>query len=519
MTSPAFPLILTLDIGTSSLRAMLFDAGARAVPGVEATIKYEMQTTADGGVQADANEMLEYANRAIDGVLDRAGPLASHIAAVASDSMVSNILGVGADGRPVTPVYTYADTRSASDVMDLRRRVDERKTHQRVGTLFHSSYLPARFLWLKRTHPERLQQSRWWMSLGEYFIYRWLGQRGCSYSVASWTGLLNRRLLEWDRELLALLPISMDQLSPLVDLDTPMHGLTAEFASRWPALVKTTWFPTIGDGVAANLGSGCVDATRIALTVGTTSALRVTVPQPRIIPDASALPTEGEGRAGAVSDLVQVPWGLWAYRVDRHTELIGGALTEGGSLYAWMANTLRLGDSSQIEKDLAAQQPDAHGLTVLPFLSGERAPGWIPDARASILGLNLSTQPIEILRAGLEGVAYRLGLVYQLLLGAAPDAHEVVASGGALMSSPTWTQIITNVLGVPVMASSEVEATSRGTALLGLKGLGVIKSLKELPARVGAAFTVNAEHHKIYAAAVKRQQKWYNLLVSEKPEA
>ncbi len=486
--------VLTLDIGTSSTRAMLFDARARAVDGVESQIKYEMRTTPDGGVEADADELLGYAERAIDEVLARAGDRAAHVAAVASDSLVSNVLGVDADGRAVTPMYTYADTRCAREVAELRARFDEEATHQRVGTLFHTSYLPARFLWLARERADVFRRARYWMSLGEYCLLRWTGQRACSYSVASWTGLLNRQTLDWDAELLAQLPISNLQLSPLVDHDAPVGTLRAEYAARWSPLRNAAWFPTVGDGATANIGSGCIDPARIALTIGTSSAMRVTKPC------EGSEPSQG------------LPRGLWSYRVTRDQELIGGALSEGGNLFAWMREAFHL-DESSIERELAALEPDAHGLTMLPFLAGERAPNWNADARAAITGIGLNTQPIEILRAGLEAIAYRLGLIFELLRGVAPDAHAVVASGGALMKSPTWIQIIADTLDVPVIASAEAEATSRGAALLALKALGVIESLDDLPAAVGAACAPDAARHAIYARASERQKKLYNAVV------
>ncbi len=488
--------ILTLDIGTSSTRAMLFDARARAVDGVEWQIKYEMLTTPDGGVEADADEMLGYAERAIDEVLARAGERAANIAAVASDSLAANVLGVNADGRAVTPVYTYADTRCAREVAELRARFDEETTHQRVGTLFHTSYLPARFLWLARERAEIFRRARYWMSLGEYFLFRWTGQRACTYSVASWTGLLNRQKLAWDAELLAALPVAAEQLSPLVDHEAPVGTLRAEYAARWQPLRSAKWFPTVGDGAAANIGSGCVDATRVALTIGTSSAMRVVLPLP------------GRERAG-----VRVPRGLWSYHVTRDHELVGGALSEGGNLHGWMLHTLRLDDTPDLERELAALEPDTHGLTVLPFLAGERAPNWNADARGTIAGFGLNTQPIEILRAGLEAIAYRLALIFELLRGIAPDAREVIASGGALAHSPTWIQIIADTLGAPVIASAEAEATSRGTALLALKALGVIDSLEEVPAALGAVYQPDAARHAVYARASARQEKLYNAVV------
>jgi len=333
------------------------------------------------------------------------------------------------------------------------------------------------------------------LSLGEYFLMRWTGARACSFSVASWTGLLNRRKLAWDDELVTRLPITKSQLSPLVDHDHNVGALRDAYAKRWSALRSAKWFPTLGDGVTANLGSGCIDPSRIALTIGTSSAMRVVVP-------------------ASISQQREIPWGLWAYRVNRNNELIGGALSEGGNLFSWMLQNLQL-DAEDLERALAALEPDAHGLTVLPFLAGERAPNWNADARAAIIGLSLNTRPIEILRAGLEAIAYRLGLIFQLLRGGAPNAHQVIASGGALMNSPAWIQIIADTLGVPVIASAETEATSRGTALLALQALGVIDSLNDVPAQTGAQFTPDAARHAIYARAMERQKSLYNAIIED----
>ncbi|CAG0968724.1 partial Ribulokinase, partial [Anaerolineae bacterium] len=128
-------------------------------------------------------------------------------------------------------------------------------------------------------------------------------------------------------------------------------------------------------------------------------------------------------------------------------------------------------------------------------------------------GLGLNTRPIEIVRAGFESIAYRLGLIFELLRGVAPNARQVIASGGALMNSPTWIQIIADTLGVPVIASAESEATSRGTALLALKALGVINSLDELPAQLGAVYQPDAARHAVYARAMERQSRLYDAVV------
>ena len=310
----------------------------------------------------------------IDAALHLAGPLAAGIAAVAGCSLAGTLLGVDAAGRPATPLITYADTRATSEAAALRAELDEAYFHQRTGTRFHPSYWPAQLRWLQRSRPELFSRVARWMTWGEYLETCLFGQGATSLSAASWSGLLHREHLDWDPQLVAALPVTAAQLPQLVDPSTPRRGLRGEFALRWPALRDAPWFPMIGDGAAANIGSGCALPGRVALTVGTTTALRAVV----------------------TDSAIQLPDGLWCYRVDGRRLLPGGALTEGGGVFAWLRQTLRLGDPIELEAALAGGEPDAHGLTVLPFFAGERSPGWAGDARATIHGLSLATRPEDI---------------------------------------------------------------------------------------------------------------------------
>ena len=486
------PLVLSLDIGSSSIRAMIFDAQARDVAGLAARATYVLRATDDGGQEADAAAMLTAVTGALDEVLTAAGPLAAGIAAVASCSLVSNLLGVDAAGQPTTPVYFWGDTRAAPDTAALRAQVDGAAWHERTGTVLHTSYLAPRLRWLARTASAVVARTTHWLSFGEYLYLRLFGVRACSVSVASWTGLLNRHTLTWDAESLAVLPIRADQLSPLVDIADTLHGLTAEYAARWPALAAIPWLPTVGDGATANLGSGCVAPDTLALTIGTSGAMRVVLPDP--------VPT--------------VPPGLWLYRVDRRRALLGGALSNGGNLYEWMFHTLNLAGLRDLEAAVAALPPDGHGLTVLPFFAGERSPGWAADACATIDGLRLATTAPEILRAGLEAIAYRFALIYAALGPAVPTARHTVASGAGLLHSPAWLQIHADVLGLPVIASAEPEASSRGNALLALEILGTLPAAAAQPAALGLTYTPDPARHALYRQAVVRQQALYAKLVA-----
>jgi gluconokinase len=132
---------------------MLFDSNAQPVPEIQAQIPHQMQTTPDGGAEFDPAELLAGVVAAIDQVLQRAGPLAQHIAGVASDTLVTSMLGLDSAGQPLTPVYTYADTRNAGDAEALCTELGGMAAaHDRTGCLIHSAYWPARFRWLALTY-------------------------------------------------------------------------------------------------------------------------------------------------------------------------------------------------------------------------------------------------------------------------------------------------------------------------------------------------------------------------------
>lgn len=475
--------VLSIDVGSSSVRASLFDARARSVPDMEARRACSVRATPDGGAEFDPMALLALVGEAIDDLLKKAGP--RPIAAVACCTFWHSVMGADADGTPKTPLYTWADVRSEPMVALLRQRADEKAYHSRTGAFFHPLYLPAKLLWLGAKNAAR------WMSFGEWAFRRLFGRELCTISMASGTGLLDVHACEYDAATLKLVGLRPDQLSPLGDLKDVHRGLLEPYASRWPALKDVPWHPAVGDGACSNIGTGCVNPERIAVMIGTSGAMRVVWEK----------------------DRVEVPWGLWCYRIDRRRVVFGGALSEGGNLVDWCRHTLKLGAPEEVERELAALEPDAHGLTFLPFLAGERSPGWQAHARAVVAGLRLASKPVEILRAGMEAIALRFALIHELLKGAVPQVKQVWATGGALLSSLAWIQMLADAIGVPIVRCLEHEASSRGAAMLALEARGVLQRLEDVvPADCGTLAPDAARHQK-YRQALVRQRHLYDLLI------
>lgn len=479
--------VLSVDVGSSSVRAALHDASGDAIGGSEVKLGHEFRQTAGGAATADADGLLDLVARALDGALAHAGD--GPILCVAASTFWHSVLGVDGDGSPTTPILTWADRRAAAAARDLRERLDEREVHRRTGAPLHSSYWPAKLLWLRNADPGAFARTERWLSPGDYFFARLFGgPPTIGTSMASATGLYDQNRNCWDAPTLGALPVDEARLPAISD--GPRTGLLDEWARRWPALKEVPWFQAVGDGACSNVGSGCTGADRLALMVGTSGAMRVLWK----------------------ADTVEVPAGPWCYRADRGRFVMGGALSDGGNLVGWLRETLRLPDPGETERLLSGMEPDSHGLTFLPILNGERGPAWADRANGTISGLAMSNTPVEILRAAMEAVAYRFALIAEMLEGASPGEKQVIATGGGLLGSPTWTRIMADALGRPVTLSGVEEASARGATLLALEALGG-PAIEDRGSPTGETFEPDPGHHEVYREALARQRRLYDAVL------
>lgn len=489
--------ILALDLGTSSVRAVVYDGRGRLVPSTLADVPYQLDTAAPGQASSDPDELATLIEGAIDTALKAASREQLEIGAVATSCYWHSLVGIDRRGRPTTELFTWADTRSDDAVAALRTAHDERRYHRRTGCYLHASYWPAKLRWLQATRASAFRKAVRWLSMAEYLYGRFFDDHRVSLSMASGTGLFDVHRCRWDQQALAMARITDPALSPLTEWDQPQRGLQPRFARRWPELRAVPWFLALGDGAVSNVGAGCLSPRSLCVMIGTSSALRVVV-------DAHDL---------------EVPDAAFAYRLDRRHFVLGGALSEGGNVIRWLRKTLAVENRAALESAVHALPPAGHGLTMLPFWAGERSPDWRTDARGVVAGLSLSTKPDQIVRASMEGIAFQFGEVYAALLESLPRPRQVVATGGQLLHSPTWMQILADVLALPVSASREPEASSRGAALLALHALGLRPDLWRDTPGTGRTFRPHPSAHRAYAHAQQRQAALYRQIFGATPDA
>jgi gluconokinase len=441
--------VLALDVGTSSVRAHPFD---------EAALEHGEPARRYYRGEQDPDRVVALTREAIA----EAGG-ADAIDAAAASCFGHSLIALDRTGRPLTPILSWRDTRSADAADWLSRRVDTAAVHARTGCQIHTSYWPAKLAWLAQTQPDVFEATHRFVSFCDY-LYAELFRREVPTGIgmATPTGLVDLRARTWDAELLEVLGLDAERLPEISD--EPVEG----------------WYPAVLDGACSNLGAGCITRERAALMVGTSGAFRVVYeterPQPRP--------------------------GLFTHWVDGRRVVEGGSLSDGGNLHAWLGETLKGEDAVLGDRD-----PDSHGLTFMTLLGGERSPGWHQHARGAVHGLTFDTTPADLRQAGLEGVAFRFAEIADLL----PGLDEIVATGGALLGDPDWVQIMADALGRPVTSSGVREASLRGAAVIALERLGKTPA----PAPLGEVVSPRSDKVEAYRAARERQRRLYEAVTSE----
>jgi gluconokinase len=462
-SSPGDQAVLAIDVGSSSVRAALYTLEGEFLKETLSQHAYRPRTTPDGGVTVDALLLLELCFRAIDGALEASE--GKSLAAVGFTCFWHGLLGLDERREPVTEVVSWADTRPESALPGLRSKLDPREYHARTGAFLHSCFWPAKLSWFG------VGRAAAWCGPAEFILSRLTGEGTASPSMASGTGLLRVDQLAWDEETLDALGLDDTRLPSLSE---DVRTLTKELASRWPALAGAPWAPPLGDGAAANLGSGCTSGGAVNFSFGTSAALRA-------VTDRCPSP----------------PDGLFAYRLSAERWLVGGAVSNAGNAWAWLEKVL--GKISEDEIDFSRPTP----LVAVPALAGERAPDWREDATSCITGLSLAAGRSDIARAVLEGVALGCRRVHDRILAWQGPAR-VVATGGAVQSSSRLPQLLADALGVPVDVIAEPEASLRGAAISAITSLGLPE-----PAPPPAARTVqpNPERHEELERVLARQDR------------
>ena len=467
--------IIGIDIGTTNTKAVaLTDEGE--VLG-SASASYPVFSEEEGQHELDPEQLLEAVLKALAAVRIRTGGVPG-LAGISFSCAMHSLIAVDASGKPLTRAITWADLRPAPYAKVLRESATGRRIYQQTGVPVHAMSPLCKLVWLKAAEPRIFGGAARYISIKEYIWWRLFGEYKVDLSLASATGLLDIRSFDWYPESLEVAGIGAGQLSELAPCTYSATGLLPEYRS----LGLPAGLPFIiggSDGCLANLGSSAIKPGETALTIGTSGAVRMTVPAPEY----------------------DVRQRIFSYVLtDRHY-VCGGATNNGGNVLQWYNKSVlkKEGDIDNLEKDAGTVPAGCEGLVFLPYLRGERAPVWDADAKGVFFGVRSLHEQRHFIRAILEGVCYSLYQIGASLEETLGGIEHIYASGG-FTRSKMWLQLVADVFMKRVYVTGTADASATGAAMMGFYALGIVGALEDTAkmVKVVEVYEPDAARHGVY---------------------
>jgi gluconokinase len=462
-------VVLGVDIGTTSAKAVAFDADGRELSRGEAG--YPLLEPEPGQAVQDPDAVVDGTLGAMRAAVNSARDQGARVEALSFSGAMHSLVGLDADGRALTPLITWADMRATEQADRLRAAHPE--LHDRTGTPLHPMAPLPKLLWLAEHEPDTFAAARRWAGIKELVVARLTGAWAVDHSIASGTGLLNLGALDWDREALAVAGIDAEALSTLVPT-TERFELGPAAATELGLEAGLPLIVGAADGPLANLGVGAVRHGVAACSIGTSGALRLMVERPSVDRRRS----------------------VFCYALTPRRWIVGGAINNGGVVLRWAGEALAPDLGPHPEAALLALAadvaPGSDGLVMLPYLLSERAPHWSSDPRGAYVGLTRHHGRGHLVRAALEGVCLQLALVLASMRDAGNEVREIRATGGFARSA-LWRQMLADALGMPIGFPGGHEGSAFGAALLGMEALGLVGGIDRAAELVGIDDVVEPE--------------------------
>ena len=450
------PVLLVIDSGTTSTRAILFgaDGNRRGDSRREITQHYPRP----GWVEHDAEEIWQAALGCAQAAVATAGG-ASRIAAIGITNQRETVIAWDrATGRALSRAIVWQDRRTADDCAALRARGQEPVVQARTGLLLDPYFSATKMAWLLREVPEVHAAARAgtlvFGTVESWLVFRLTGGLHITdASNASRTSLLALDGALWDDGLCHVFGIPRGVLPEVVDCAGHFgKSLPEHFGAAIPIAGMA------GDQQAATIGQGCLLPGQTKATYGTGAFVLTNM--------GARLPRSGHRLLGTV--LTQID-GVRTYALE-------GSVFVAGSLIKWLRDSMGVIETAGETAALAASVADSAGVVIVPALSGLGAPHWRPEARGAITGLSFSATRAHIARAALEAMSAQTHDLARAFAADGAEWRSLAIDGG--MSANDWlAQDLADLLGLPVDRPAMVETTALGAAMLASVGCGLHSDL------------------------------------------
>ena len=482
--------MIGMDLGTTSTKAVLYDMDCNVLG--YANKLYPLYQDQPDMAEEDPEEIFDAVVDALTEVLRKADLKNGKLQGVSFSAAMHSLIALDADHKPTTRVITWADNRAEKYANEYKQNGKGFEIYSRTGTPTHPMSPLYKLIWLRNEHKDIFDNSKYWVGIKEYIFYRLFGVLKEEISIASATSLFNIFKLDWDEGALKEAGITRDQLPELVQPTEQVTGMHEEYAKVIGIPTDTPFIMGASDGTLSNLGVNAIDPGVVAVTIGTSGAVRTVVDKPVIDP---------KGR-------------VFCYALTKDRWVIGGPVNNGGIVFRWVRDQLFAPekitasmmnvDSYDMLTQIAGEVPaGSDGLIFHPYLGGERAPIWDANARGSFFGLTRNHTRAHMVRAALEGIVYNLYNVMLALAEVSGSPKEIMATGG-FARSELWRQMLADIFESPVTIPTAFESGALAAVTIAKKSLGLIDDISVIKDYIGETHTYqpNKENYAAYRELV-----------------
>lgn len=435
--------IITIDIGTTSTKAFAFLPDGFVLASFQKTYPTSFAHLA---AEQNPEEIFEAVNECVSHILSQV--IGAKLVAISFSSAMHSFMAVDADGNPTTPLIIWADNRSEHQASKLKAIPLGDKIYKLGGTPIHPMAPICKLLWLREEERDIFKKAAKFISIKEYILFKLTGEFAVDYSIASATGLFDTKELQWNAEALDFCGITATQLSTPYP---PEQAFSLNAATTKVFDVDVPLIIGASDGCLANLGSNATELGSMAITIGTSGAVRMA---------SSNFKTDALQRT-------------FCYYLSVDMFIVGGATNNGAVLLNWFSEYIQNNtQTAEAFVNDCFSVPSSEGLIFLPYLNGERAPVYDPNARGAYVGIAIHHTQAHFKRAMLEGICFAIKSIVNSVEAVVMPSTNISVSGGFIQSDK-WVQLLCDILDKPLYIDVNADASSVGAAILGFKALGI----------------------------------------------
>ncbi len=425
-------LFAGLDIGTDGARIDVVTEDLELK--YENSINYELFSPQQGWAEQDPDQIFNAVSTLLKEIVKKFGQEDLYIV---FSSVMHSIMVVDKQGNKLSNLIIWADSRGEKYRDKLSQNYGSDLFYQRTACPLHSSYWPAKIMWLKANISKKIDK---YVSIKEYIIFRLIGEWKTDYALASTSGIFNSLNKEYDKKIMEILNLTENDLAEVYSgnhiFEFQING------SKLNGILGST------DGALANLGAGSINKSKIVLTAGSSSAVRFT---------SSEYTPDPEGRA-------------WNYLIDEDLYIIGEATNGAGVVLNWFKDLLKYNDIKKFSRENLPQIPyQGNELIYIPTMMGERGPSYNEKTRGLFYGLSLNHSREDMVLAVYESIAFHLKLIYQDVRRLNNSEQVELIMTGGLGLTDYFMKLLSYLIGEIKYIPDYKQNTAVGAAMLGIK--------------------------------------------------